>query len=957
MARYSKLDQLSEDSDDDDEKSDGDDNENLLYVKPKIKSKKSSSRRNNGFTKIDINDGSVFENISMQNLSKDVEDLDLRRPMPKRTCDACSATCSTCFKRTVFALVLIVGAVFTGVILYSIPSRSTTPLLLSRFNITTDVYTSLVTQQSHNLDTTPVSTTSRNHGEISANKPTTDSQELFTDHSKDITSTSIVNSIAAPIISSISTSKPSSSSTGKPSSNSTSKPSTSTGKPSTSSGKPSSTSTGRPSSNSTGKPSSTSTGNQSSPTGKLFTAENNSTLLNSTGRSRRTAPWTKYFNHTVSESNLRDTESCIRLFDVDEDGALDVILGLASGVDVTGELTPDLINETCHKRGTLLALRGNDSKILWSFYTNNEVFEINCNIDINKDGRFDCLGAGRLGTFVAFNPYNGSVYWRINPQIVNMQWNVYNPLVLRQDFTEDGVPEIIIPHGGEPRLPPEEHNRTAGRLLMLDGAHGRPVGRYLEMPGSRETYMSPILFTHPDQSEYILFGSGGETISGSFMGISVPDFYRYAMNLQRNETVNGTHGAYHTWNHKPMNHIGIIEIYRSETKGVMVSPVVIDMNSDGCDDILMSAYDGTLALYNGRDLKIMWMKKFPGHESYSSPAPGYFSDDDVIDFMVHWSPGKWPKYQYSSSMIIDGFDGRAIWMMNSSQYEMSSDLILRTTLPKRDLFVFRTQGREEWIIEETGVVHGIHPQRVIHKRTAEIDRNSNHEDTDELSPDGADGTTDDDGDDIEVDAGDVEDEVQECDLSLRSFYSEVFIFDRTTQLNPVKVFEMPAEKIYYNLTDSDRMSLVDEEIRFNGENLNPALTAQNFNYGPFCAVLKPEERTTGAIGDVDGDGKLDLIVIFGMNGQLRDAQGSYVKMRYELKIVKLNLEELLREPQFVFLNETTVLNSGDRSLNEMNISHVTFLPYDQQPWTSYMGRLGDSVYYRASLSKRRKNTS
>ena len=29
---------------------------------------------------------------------------------------------------------------------------------------------------------------------------------------------------------------------------------------------------------------------------------------------------------------------------------------------------------------------------------------------------------------------------------------------------------------------------------------------------------------------------------------------------------------------------------------------------------------------------------------FSTPAPGYFNDDDVIDFMVHWSVGAWPFY-------------------------------------------------------------------------------------------------------------------------------------------------------------------------------------------------------------------------------------------------------------------------------------------------------------------------
>ena len=35
-------------------------------------------------------------------------------------------------------------------------------------------------------------------------------------------------------------------------------------------------------------------------------------------------------------------------------------------------------------------------------------FELNCNnIDIDGDGKLDCIAAGRMGTAVAFNPRNG----------------------------------------------------------------------------------------------------------------------------------------------------------------------------------------------------------------------------------------------------------------------------------------------------------------------------------------------------------------------------------------------------------------------------------------------------------------------------------------------------------------------------------------------------------------------
>ena len=52
--------------------------------------------------------------------------------------------------------------------------------------------------------------------------------------------------------------------------------------------------------------------------------------------------------------------------------------------------------------------------------------------------------------------------------------------------------------------------------MMLSGKTGKLFGkRYLEMSDNRETYMSPMVYKTRDDSQYILFGSGGETIAGS----------------------------------------------------------------------------------------------------------------------------------------------------------------------------------------------------------------------------------------------------------------------------------------------------------------------------------------------------------------------------------------------------------------------------------------------------------
>ena len=48
----------------------------------------------------------------------------------------------------------------------------------------------------------------------------------------------------------------------------------------------------------------------------------------------------------------------------------------------------------------------------------------------------------------------------------------------------------------------------------------------------------------------------------------------------------------------------------------MVPPVIIDMNDDSISDILVSMYEGSIVLKNGKDLTDMWTASFPNMESY-----------------------------------------------------------------------------------------------------------------------------------------------------------------------------------------------------------------------------------------------------------------------------------------------------------------------------------------------------
>ena len=58
--------------------------------------------------------------------------------------------------------------------------------------------------------------------------------------------------------------------------------------------------------------------------------------------------------------------------------------------------------------GHVVALRGRDGHQLWSLNTSYGLQEMNCGeVDVNKDGKMDCIGTGAFATAIAFDPRSG----------------------------------------------------------------------------------------------------------------------------------------------------------------------------------------------------------------------------------------------------------------------------------------------------------------------------------------------------------------------------------------------------------------------------------------------------------------------------------------------------------------------------------------------------------------------
>ena len=72
---------------------------------------------------------------------------------------------------------------------------------------------------------------------------------------------------------------------------------------------------------------------------------------------------------------------------------------------------------------------------------------------------------------------------------------------------------------------PGSNTRLAGKILTFSGRTGKVLG-WQEAPDHRESYYSPVLYRRRDASDFVLFGTGGETHGGSLWLITLGDLLK-----------------------------------------------------------------------------------------------------------------------------------------------------------------------------------------------------------------------------------------------------------------------------------------------------------------------------------------------------------------------------------------------------------------------------------------------
>jgi outer membrane protein assembly factor BamB len=158
------------------------------------------------------------------------------------------------------------------------------------------------------------------------------------------------------------------------------------------------------------------------------------------------------------------------------------------------------------------------------------------------------------------------------------------------------------------------------------------------MPDGRESYMSPLCFLQKDAGEpTIIFGTGGETISGNLYQATLKDLMD--KNLRQATILASEKGH-----------------------GFIAPPTAADISQDGYLDIVAISHGSTIFAIDGENGKPIWKQTIPATESSNSFAAGFFTHDDVPDFFTFVSKGQWPNSTGSLQIMVDGLNGKIVYI-------------------------------------------------------------------------------------------------------------------------------------------------------------------------------------------------------------------------------------------------------------------------------------------------------
>lgn len=371
-------------------------------------------------------------------------------------------------------------------------------------------------------------------------------------------------------------------------------------------------------------------------------------LLLSCNTKKTELVWQKSFGLIGSQSSPRAT-------DLNGDGVLDIVMGAGK-------------NEYQSSEFGVLALDGKTGETIWKHETTDQIYQTATLLDINSDKTDDIIIGGRSNNFFALDGKTGQQIWKFEYKFEKdsilkfTKYNFQNTKII-PDQNNDGVQDLLVQEGGNHKAKPNTMaERKPGVLMVMDSKTGAIL--YADkMPDGMESYMPPLYFKQPDNQEYIVFGTGGETISGHLFIAKLSDL-------------------------KDKNLKNAKVIAEDIGHGFIAPSIAADINADGYFDIISISHGSKISAINGKTMKTFWENKVENTECSNAFAVGNFTNDKVPDFFTFVSKGVWPDSKGSVQIMIDGKTGKIDYQNNIGCTGFSSAVV----------YDLNNDGRDEAII-------------------------------------------------------------------------------------------------------------------------------------------------------------------------------------------------------------------------------------------------------------------
>ena len=379
------------------------------------------------------------------------------------------------------------------------------------------------------------------------------------------------------------------------------------------------------------------------------------------------------------------TSSSPRLTDLTGDGVLDVILG-------TGR------QELQASDTAVIALDGTSGELLWHVTARDQIVGSAALYDVTDDGVDEVFIGGRQAELMAIDGAHGTVLWEfyaagdsLDPGTAAGWYNFYNPQRI-PDQDGDGYDDLLVANGGDYLAEPNDPDRPTGRLVVVSSRTGELLANAI-VPDGRETYLSAVVADLAADGELdVLYGTGGETFGGHF--------YRTTLAAIMAQDLSAS-----------------VVLATGSQKGFIAPPVLVDLTGDEVLDVAINAVDGRLLAFDGSDNTPLWHTTVAGAEAYTTPAVGYFTDDDTPDFFVNYGKGTWPTLRDPVQLVVDGRSGVVVSEDTLGRFQYASPVVVDVNKDGYDdalLSVnYVAEKFETKVPHNRLVVFDVHQQRVF----------------------------------------------------------------------------------------------------------------------------------------------------------------------------------------------------------------------------------------------------